>query len=559
MQTEPKRLVVVIAGPTAAGKSDVAAKICSSLKGLIISADSVQAYRGVQIGANKPTEAERQETPHMLIDVADHSESYNAADWMRDTISCIEDMHQIRNETDTNPRLVPLRSELEAARKLKGYSSGETILPVVCGGTMMYIQWLVHGQPDAMRPSEEAVSRAREIMTKFEEAKDYGGAVEYVGSLGKVFTERVTTKFSGEDWYRLRRTLEVALTVQEQDNKAELIENLYNGERQGSLSSMGYDVRCFFLCPNDRMAHTRIVDERCEQMLLRGLLKETTDLSLSGSMPMMATKAIGYRQTLDYLYAEPPVDEEEAFQLYLNDFTTATRRYAKQQMAWFRKDKDFMFIPVAVEESKARRVEDAATAILRYCQMPRVDYESDLNSPESVSAVAKETNVEQGKGMKFYQFERHVLKPGTEELKKSVKEAADCRQRIQDGPTQLPQYFPVEPKGCEKQAQSLFECLANEATNKAREMERAGVYQPYFSDVKARALDKKAAEAVAEDPSNPAFPKAGDNPLDECRNLVAHYKQCCDRKLKQKRNWILTEHVRVQEEYRYKGPGAAEE
>lgn len=119
--------------------------------------------------------------------------------------------------------------------------------------------------------------------------------------------------------------------------------------------------------------------------------------------------------------------------------------------------------------------------------------------------------------------------------------------------TRSPTDFPVEPRGCEKHAQNLFHCLSNEATSKARDMERAGLHRPYFADVVPTPMDPQAAKAVAEDPNNPEFPKAGDNPLDECRKLVAYYKQCCDVKLKQKKNWILTEHVRVQEEYRYKG------
>ena len=124
---------------------------------------------------------------------------------------------------------------------------------------------------------------------------------------------------------------------------------------------------------------------------------------------------------------------------------------------------------------------------------------------------------------------------------------------LPEGPTRLPHYFPVEPKGCEKHAQKLFNCLSNEATAKARDMERAGLHKPYFADVKATPTDVQAAKAVADNPDNPEFPKEGDNPLDECRTFVAHYKQCCDKKLKQKKNWILMETVRVQEEYRYKG------
>lgn len=125
---------------------------------------------------------------------------------------------------------------------------------------------------------------------------------------------------------------------------------------------------------------------------------------------------------------------------------------------------------------------------------------------------------------------------------------------LPDGPTRLPQYFPVEPKGCEKHAQKLFNCLANEATDKVRDLERVGFHRSYFADVPVKPGDPVAAQAVAADPDNPDFAKPGDNPLDECRSFIAYYKRCCEGKLKQKKNWILTESVRVQEEYRYKGP-----
>lgn len=125
---------------------------------------------------------------------------------------------------------------------------------------------------------------------------------------------------------------------------------------------------------------------------------------------------------------------------------------------------------------------------------------------------------------------------------------------LPDGPTKLPDYFPVEPSGCEKHSQNLFACLASEANAKARDMEKAGLHKAYFDGVEAHPTDEKAAAAVAENPSNPDFPKRGDNPLDECRTFLAYYQRCCDRQLKKKKNFILLDHVRVQDEYRYKGP-----
>mmetsp|Transcript_14063 Transcript_14063/g.19976 ORF Transcript_14063/g.19976 Transcript_14063/m.19976 type:complete len:157 (-) Transcript_14063:147-617(-) len=135
------------------------------------------------------------------------------------------------------------------------------------------------------------------------------------------------------------------------------------------------------------------------------------------------------------------------------------------------------------------------------------------------------------------------------------------------GPSQLPPYFPVEPAGCEKHAEKLFACLANEATTKARDMEKMGYGKSYYEDVeKERVVNLKqqqedgstAVVAAAAKISDSAdidkskLPSPNDNPLDECRLAIAYYKRCCDRELKKKKNWILTEPYRVQEEYRYK-------
>jgi hypothetical protein len=128
-----------------------------------------------------------------------------------------------------------------------------------------------------------------------------------------------------------------------------------------------------------------------------------------------------------------------------------------------------------------------------------------------------------------------------------------------DGPTRLPHFYPIEPKGCEKHAQKLFNCVNNDATVKLRDMERVGFHKSYFPDVEVSPVDPKAAEAVAQNPENPEFPKIGDNPLDACKLLIANYRKCCERNLKQERNRMLRETVRVHDEYRYKGPGVVSE
>lgn len=445
-----KPLVVVIAGVTGSGKSAVAAELCASshYRGIIVSADSVQAYAGVQIGANKPDAAERERTPHILLDVADHTvQNYNAAAWRRDALYVIR---QLLGQTspqnagavekgvggdDDLPlaeqeRRRQISATVEDAKRAKLSGDGKdniressSFLPVVVGGTMMYLQWLVHGRPDAARPTREAQRLSDERLAAFKSNDDWDGAVRHVVAHGDAFAAKVQD-LAGQDWYRLGRLLEVALTVKDDPRAAE---QLYSGLREGSLSSMRYDVRCFFLCPDNRMQHTKVMDRRCEEMIVRGLLRETTDLTVKGEMPDMAAKAIGYRQTLDYLQRENPIDgDQDAFQVYLEEFATATRQYGKRQMQWFRRDDEFVFVPVSSTLNHVDRVRAATDEMMRLINMPRNDYDRERVSPESLSSKTRANNEAQGKGMKFYHFETQLLHPESQERRDAIAEADAC-------------------------------------------------------------------------------------------------------------------------------------
>ena len=481
-----KPLVIIISGPTAVGKSAVAAKICSEewstkimrehaknnhgnemaskSKGHIISADSVQAYQGVQIGANKPTASERAETPHHLIDIVDSKSvcQYNAADYMRDAMYVLENLTRTDEESDDeipqDEETTLRKSRIDKFLEENKHQDGQEILPVIVGGTMMYLQWIVHGRPDAMKPSPQALEKAAAVVLKYQNLGDddetgWAAAVEHVSSLGPLFAKRVA-KLPRKDWYRLRRTLEVAYTVLDDKREEEKIKQLYNGQRQGGLDeSPFYDVRCFFLCPDDRMAHTAIVDSRCEDMIAGGLLKETSDLYLSGQLPEQGqqSRAIGYRQTLDYLNREnfTPKDGKQ-FDSYLHEFTTATRRYAKKQMQWFRKDSKFIFVPVPLAEASDSRVDGVAQIIRDMCIQSREDFEKELlpadvgkclkeakardgtdeNINLPLSARTKMKNEQQAKKMKFYQPKRHRLLDGSQQLASAIDMADKCIDEI---------------------------------------------------------------------------------------------------------------------------------
>lgn len=124
--------------------------------------------------------------------------------------------------------------------------------------------------------------------------------------------------------------------------------------------------------------------------------------------------------------------------------------------------------------------------------------------------------------------------------------------KLPDGPTRLPSYFPVQPKGCEKVSSALFECVTESATAKARDLEKVGFHTSYFRDVATQPANTAAAERIA-DLEDPNLPKPGENPLDQCRGEIGNYIKCCNRELQKRKNWLLTEPYRVQEEYRYTG------
>lgn len=577
-QNKYRPLVIVLAGPTAVGKSDVAAALCShsiateimvrhqqnhwskssnesekssndsdnrlETRGHVVSADSVQVYRGVSIGANKPSREEMERTPHHLVDIVDPPDhdiagededvkssmngtvkvsSYNAADWMRDAEYVIQKLtlHECNggfdaDEGDQHENIGAKNEEIVRRRKCiddyfnesyrnEGRATSRTpILPVVVGGTMFYLNWLVHGRPDAVRPTEEALKRAAGMITKFKKDSDIyssvkcveGGhnqvdeinagsmkpgntieeeanveqetaderswtnASKYVSSLGPVFASRVT-KLCGRDWYRLRRLLEVAYTVAfskmqsesfeslgDENDEARILSNLtenevYTGIRSGGLPDLGYDVRCFFLCPDDRMLHFHAVDQRCEEMLLKGLLRETADLFVSGGLPedSQVTRAIGYRQSMDYLLRkDAKMNDRDSFLSFVDNFATATRQYAKKQMQWFRRDSEFAFIPVKMEWSKNDRVKDAASRIADMCKLSREDFVAQLtfdigdiisNEAETtlanvqlpIPARTRLANEQQGKGMKFFISKRELLIEGSTELRDTLAEA----------------------------------------------------------------------------------------------------------------------------------------
>jgi tRNA dimethylallyltransferase len=270
-------------GPTASGKSGLALALSREIPLEIISLDSAQVYRGMDIGTAKPSAAERAAVPHHLIDLIDPHQAYSAGQWRDAAISAV----------------------LEIV--------GRGRLPLLVGGTMLYYRSLVSGL-DALPQADPALRAALDA-----EAAQRGWPALHA-ELAKV--DPVTARrVPPGDSQRIQRALEVFRLT---------------GKPLSSLHGAGsaplpFEVRAFCLMPERAGLHTRIA-ERFDAMLRAGLVDELRSLRkrypLAASMPSM--RAVGYRQAWEHLDGAYPLHA-------LRDKgIAATRQLAKRQMTWLR-------------------------------------------------------------------------------------------------------------------------------------------------------------------------------------------------------------------------------
>jgi tRNA dimethylallyltransferase len=279
---------LVLLGPTASGKSRLALALAEHLPVEIVSMDSAQVYRGLDIGTAKPGANERRRVPHHLIDIADPDDSYSTGRWRADALAAI--------------------NEILARKKV----------PLIVGGTMLYYRALVEGL-DPLPPANPAV-RAQISA----EAAQRGWPALHA-DLAKV-DPTAARRIPPGDVQRIQRALEVwRLTGQP-------ISALQTGARP----ALPFELRAYALLPADREALSRRIAERFDAMLAAGLVDEVRGLRtryrLSASCPSM--RAVGYRQVWQVLEGEIPASA-------LRDKAiAATRQLAKRQLTWLRSFRD---------------------------------------------------------------------------------------------------------------------------------------------------------------------------------------------------------------------------
>lgn len=277
--------IVVVAGPTGVGKSDVALELAEHLGGEIVGADSVQLYRHLDIGSAKPTREERARVPHHLVDVLDPREPYTAADFARDAADAIGDIR----------------------------SRGA--VPLLVGGTALYVRALVEGICEA--PGE--ATEVREALARRAEAEGWPALHGELARRDPVAAERIHPN----DRVRIERALEVALTG-----------GGAMSTRQAEHRQAPPRFRALHLALNiPREELYARIDLRVEIMLDGGWFAEVEALLDAGyDADLKPLQAIGYRDVVACLRGE--VEREEAVRRIQRD----TRRFAKRQLTWLRKE-----------------------------------------------------------------------------------------------------------------------------------------------------------------------------------------------------------------------------
>ncbi|MGI6131856.1 MAG: tRNA (adenosine(37)-N6)-dimethylallyltransferase MiaA [Bacillota bacterium] len=308
--TEPMRIpLLAIVGPTASGKSAVGMALARRLDGEIVSADSMQVYRGMDIGTAKPSRGEQAEIRHHLIDVADPDEVFSVARYQELAGTAI--------------------AEAAARRKL----------PIMVGGTGLYVDAVVRG---FLFPDEGRNPAVRARLER-EAATSALGAPALHARLATCDPE-AARRIHPNDLRRIVRALEVF----------EVTGRPITELRRKHVPMNAYNTRLFGLTM-PREALLGRIDARVDQMVAAGLVDEVRRLLQMGYDPdATAMQAIGYKEFVTYLAGR------EGLEQAIDAVKLETRRYAKRQMTWFRRHDDIEWIDV----EKLSEPSDAALEIV---------------------------------------------------------------------------------------------------------------------------------------------------------------------------------------------------
>jgi tRNA dimethylallyltransferase len=277
-------LLVVVLGPTASGKTALSLALASRFKGEIVNCDSVAMYRDFEIGTAKPTAEERAQAPHHLLDFVDPSSHITAGEYSRLARATLDEIKQ------------------------RGH------LPIVVGGTGLYLRALIDGLFPGPQRSEELRERLRERAQQKSPA--------YLHRMLARLDPTAAGKIHANDTPKVIRAIEVCLGSRQQMTEM---------WKQGSELLAGFQILRLGLNPERPALYDRI-NRRATQMFERGLVEETRHLLEKYGDRAWPLSALGYKQAVQLLRGELSRDQA------ISAAKQAHRNYAKRQMTWFRKE-----------------------------------------------------------------------------------------------------------------------------------------------------------------------------------------------------------------------------
>ena len=279
--------ILVVTGPTATGKTALSVELAKKLGGEIVSADSMQIYRGMDIGTAKVTKAEMQNIPHHMIDIADPSEDYSVSRYVEEADAAV-------------------RGILSRGR-----------LPIVAGGTNLYIDSLIAGLDFAEKAEDAAL---RESLNK--QYDDIGGEAMLEHLRG--FDPERAAKLHPADKRRIVRAVEIYILTGE---------TITRHDEETKKRPKRYDAVKIALTFADRAVLYDRINARVDKMVSDGLFDEVKGLLDNGLSPESTSmQAIGYKEPAAYFRGE--MSKDAAIEL----IKLSSRRYAKRQLTWLRRD-----------------------------------------------------------------------------------------------------------------------------------------------------------------------------------------------------------------------------
>lgn len=292
MNTEKKKPLIILTGPTAVGKTALSVKLAKVINGSIISADSMQVYRGMDIGSAKVTKEEMGGIKHYLIDVLEPDEEF----------------HVVRFQQMAKEAMAEI------------YQEGK--IPILTGGTGFYIQSVLYDIDFTSQQEDIAYRERLEQLAKTQGNEALHAMLQEVDpvSAEKIHANNVKRVIRALEFYE-----KTGMPISEHNEKEAAKESPY--------------TFCYFVLNDDRQRLYDRIELRIDQMLEQGLVDEVRKLKEKGyHKEMVSMQGLGYKEILAWLDGE--ISYEEAVYILKRD----TRHFAKRQLTWFRREKDVIWV-----------------------------------------------------------------------------------------------------------------------------------------------------------------------------------------------------------------------